>query len=125
MASRATITLFHNPKCSTSRNAAKLLVEASDSTNTFTIDTIEYLKHPLTKDQIKDILGFLDVEHHPEVYSEFLRKDAPKAETVEQVQEILVNDPAMLQRPLVVDWEKKKAVIGRPAEAVLDIVKDL
>lgn len=44
---------------------------------------------------------------------EFLRKDAPKAGTIEEAQEILEKDPAMLQRPLVVDWNAKKAVIGR------------
>ncbi|KAG0333461.1 hypothetical protein BG004_000832 [Podila humilis] len=127
MASRATITFFHNPKCSTSRKAATLLSEASASSTAsskqFTVDTIEYLKNPLTKDQVKDILQFLDVDQNPDkVISEFLRKDAPKAQSVEQVQQILEDDPALMQRPLVVDWQNKKAVIGRPAEAVLDIV---
>ncbi|KAF9426960.1 hypothetical protein BGZ94_005731 [Podila epigama] len=125
-ASRVTITFFHNPKCSTSRNAAKLLEsEAAAKSNAFSIETIEYLKNPLTRDQVKHILGFLDSEHHPEVYTTFLRKDAPQASSVKDVQDILENDPALLQRPLVVDWDRKKAVIGRPAEAVLDIVKDL
>ncbi|KAF9937938.1 hypothetical protein BGZ75_008595 [Mortierella antarctica] len=119
-----TITFFHNPRCSTSRNAAKLL-EAETASKSFHIDTVEYLKHPLTKEQVKDILGFLDAEHNPAVFDEFLRKDAPKAATVEQVQEIIANDPALMQRPLVVDWNSKKAVIGRPAEAVLDIVRDI
>ncbi|KAF9924332.1 hypothetical protein FBU30_005670 [Linnemannia zychae] len=125
-----TITFYHNPKCSTSRNALKALEDLSLSTSTpasaptFTINTIEYLKQPLSRAQIREILGYLDAEHHPEVIKEFLRKDAPAAETIEEAEEILENDPAMLQRPLVVDWEAKKAVIGRPAEAVFEILKD-
>ncbi|KAG0212251.1 hypothetical protein BGX28_006604 [Mortierella sp. GBA30] len=124
MSAARTITFFHNPRCSTSRNAAKLLETEAES-KSFQINTVEYLKNPLTKDQVKDILGFLDAEHNPSVFAEFLRKDAPKAETVEQVQEIIASDPALMQRPLVVDWASKKAVIGRPAEAVLGIVKDI
>ncbi|KAF9081818.1 hypothetical protein BGX29_007955 [Mortierella sp. GBA35] len=125
-----TITFFHNPKCSTSRNASKLLTDASSHTTTtnnpaFTINTIEYLKNPLTRDEVKQILTFLDAEEHPEVIKEFLRKDAPAAKTIEEAQDIVERDPAMMQRPLVVDWDAKKAVIGRPAEAVLDIVKDI
>lgn len=112
-----TITFFHNPKCSTSRNAQTLLTSASTTSQStltpFTIDTIEYLKNPLTRDQVREILTFLDAEEHPEVITEFLRKDAPKAGTIEEAQEVLEKDPAMLQRPLVVDWNAKKAVIGR------------
>ncbi|KAG0377761.1 MAG: arsenate reductase and related protein, glutaredoxin family [Linnemannia gamsii] len=113
------ITFFHNPKCSTSRKAQTLLSETSA-----TINTVEYLKTPLTRDQVRDILTYLDAETHPEVIKEFLRKDAPEANTIEKAQDILEQDPGMMQRPLVVDWSRKKAVIGRPAEAVLDIVKD-
>ncbi|KAG0056175.1 hypothetical protein BGZ83_006084 [Gryganskiella cystojenkinii] len=125
-AAARTITLFHNPRCSTSRNSLKMLEEASAATsNAFKINTIEYLKHPLTNDEVRDILTFLDYQENPAVFSEFLRKDAPAAKSVEDVQAILAEDPALMQRPLVVDWTAKKAVIGRPAEAVLDIVKDL
>ncbi|KAF9586286.1 hypothetical protein BGW38_007417 [Lunasporangiospora selenospora] len=123
-----TITFFHNPRCSTSRNAAKLLETAAESgpkKGAFQIDTIEYLKEPLTKEQVKEILSFLDAERKPEVFSNFLRKDAPAAQSIEQVQEIIASDPAHMQRPLVVDWSAGKAVIGRPAEAVLDIINDL
>ncbi|KAF9143742.1 hypothetical protein BGX30_014900 [Mortierella sp. GBA39] len=123
-----TITFFHNPKCSTSRNAQTLLTSASTTSQStlspFTIDTIEYLKTPLTRDQVREILTFLEAEEHPEVIKEFLRKDAPKAGTIKEAQDVLENDPAMLQRPLVVDWKAKKAVIGRPAEAVLEIIQD-
>ncbi|KAG0287125.1 hypothetical protein BGZ96_008906 [Linnemannia gamsii] len=119
------ITFFHNPKCSTSRNAQTLLQSAITTTSSpVSIETVEYLKHPLTRDQVREILTFLDAEEHPEVIKEFLRKDAPKAETIEEAQEVLKKDPAMLQRPLVVDWNAKKAVIGRPAEAVLEIIKN-
>ncbi|KAG0252244.1 hypothetical protein BG011_007103 [Mortierella polycephala] len=122
-----TITFFHNPRCSTSRNAAKMLEDkaAVGPNKSWTIETVEYLKTPLSRDQVKDILGFLGADQNPKVFTEFLRKDAPNADTVEQVQEILANDPAMMQRPLVVDWNAKRAVIGRPAEAVLDIMKEL
>ncbi|KAF9902279.1 hypothetical protein EC991_005074 [Linnemannia zychae] len=115
------ITFFHNPKCSTSRKAQSLLTSTTPAP---TIDTVEYLKTPLTRDQVREILTYLDAEQHPEVIKEFLRKDAPEAKTIEEAQNILEKDPAMMQRPLVVDWSRKKAIIGRPAEAVLDIVKD-
>jgi len=84
----------------------------------FKVDTIEYLKNPLTNDQVRDILTFLDYSENPAVFSEFLRKDAPKATTVEDVQAILAEDPALMQRPLVVDWASKKAVIGRVSSGI-------
>ncbi|KAF9135387.1 hypothetical protein BGW39_003184 [Mortierella sp. 14UC] len=122
-ATTKSITFFHNPKCSTSRKAQSLL-SSENTASSFTVDTVEYLKTPLTRDQVREILTFLDAEQHPEVIKEFLRKDAPDAKTIEEAQDILGQDPALMQRPLVVDWSRKKAVIGRPAEAVLDIFKD-
>jgi arsenate reductase (glutaredoxin) len=113
------ITIYHNPRCSKSRQALQLLRERG-------IDPIivEYLKHPLDAAQIKRLLKMLQAaprELMRKKESEY--KDLNLADT-KLSQDSLINalaeHPILMERPIVVIGSK--AVLGRPPEKVLEIL---
>ncbi|KAG0253487.1 hypothetical protein DFQ27_007369 [Actinomortierella ambigua] len=124
MASRAALTIFTNPRCSKSREALARLREASQKKH-FDLEEIEYLKTPPTQEQIASILDFLDAEDNPQVFKDILRSDAPKADSVADVQTIISQDPSAMQRPIIVNWADKKAVIGRTSESIDTLLASL
>jgi arsenate reductase len=111
------IQIYHNPRCSKSR-ATLALLEA----NGHTPEVIEYLKTPPDTRTIRELVEKLGMKSH-----ELLRKGeseyqslALQDSTDEQVVDAIVNHPILLQRPIVVAGDR--AAIGRPPEAVLDIL---
>ncbi|KAJ2961043.1 hypothetical protein NQZ79_g3673 [Umbelopsis isabellina] len=114
---RPILSIFHNPKCSKSRAALQLLNSHTDPP--YQVDVIDYLSDPPTPDQLRQVSNYLGTVQG------MLRSDAPKVDTVGQLIELVKKDPAVLERPVVIDWEKGKAVIGRPtSEAVERLIKD-
>ena len=81
----------------------------------------EYTKEPLSKVELRDVLQKLGLEP-----LEVLRaRDAKKLgltgqESAEELVQLMVEHPKLLQRPIGVT--EKKAVIGRPPEALLDLL---
>jgi arsenate reductase len=115
-----TLTLLHNPRCSKSRAALALLTERAPNANPpFQLDVVEYLKTPLTRDQLNTIVRSLDVPP-----AQLLRDEAglPSA-GAEQVVAALLDHPEWLQRPVAIDWVRGRAVIGRPPERVLELAE--
>ena len=111
------ITIYHNPRCSKSRAACELV---STSTANEPVEVIEYLKQPLTVDQLKALhvmLGgpLLDMIRTSEAEYADLGLDAPGV-TDNQLYEAIVRHPILLQRPIVV--RDGRAVIGRPTENI-------
>jgi arsenate reductase len=111
------IQIYHNPRCSKSR-ATLALLEA----NGHTPEVIEYLKTPPDTRTIRELVEKLGMKSH-----ELLRKGeseyqslALQDSTDEQVVDAIVKHPILLQRPIVVAGDR--AAIGRPPEAVLDIL---
>jgi arsenate reductase (glutaredoxin) len=110
-------TIYHNPRCSKSRAACDLVanVEANER-----VEIVEYLKQPLTVDQLKALHAMLGgplldmVRTGESEYSE-LGLDAPGI-TDDQVYEAIASHPILLQRPIVV--RNGRAVIGRPTENI-------
>ena len=51
-----TVTIYHNPNCSTSRNTLGLIRNTGEEPV-----IVEYLKTPLTKDQLRALLGKLGI----------------------------------------------------------------
>ncbi len=112
-----TITIYHNPKCSTSRNTLKLLQDEGVKPK-----VVLYLETPLSADEIKGLLKKLKVDAHG-----LLRKKeaAPlgldtDAMTDAQLIAAMVKHPILIQRPVVVNGAK--AVLARPPETVLSIL---
>ena len=113
------LVVYHNPGCSQSRGAVGILHERGVE-----FEAIEYLKQPLDRTGFVRIFRILD-----EPPADLVRKDkrfgelglrAEDYETAEQVTELLLEHPELMQRPVVVRGQR--AIIARPSERVLDIV---
>lgn len=107
------LTIYHNPRCSKSRQTLQLI---EDSNATFKI--VEYLKSPLTEQEIKGLLNKLDIapiEMMRVKESEFKEQNL-KGASNEVLITAMVKTPKLIERPIVVKGEA--AVIGRPPENV-------
>jgi arsenate reductase len=113
------VTLYHNPRCSKSRQALELLRKRGIEPR-----IIEYLKMPPTAAELRALLKLLgmrprDILRTKEAaFKEAGLDDAKKTDAA--VIEAIVKDPILLERPIAVAG--KKAVIGRPPENVLKIL---
>src|SRR5262245_20686147 len=94
------ITLFHNPRCSKSRETLALLEQNGE-----TPKVVEYLKTPPTAAELKAILGKLGMKAEELVRKgEELYKTryAGKQLTEAQWIETMVENPVLIERPIVV-----------------------
>jgi arsenate reductase (glutaredoxin) len=115
-----TITIWHNPRCSKSRQTLELLrnrgIEPAIR---------EYLKQPPDKAEVEslmDLVGGAARDLIRDGEPEFKRLGRKKAELSRaEVARAIAAHPVLLQRPIVVAG--KRAAIGRPPEAVLPLVK--
>jgi arsenate reductase len=111
-------TIYHNPRCSKSRQTLALLEEQSTlAKQTFNI--VEYLKTPLTRDEISQLLQQLDckaIEMMRTKEPEFNEQNL-KGANDEELINAMVNTPKLIERPIVTNGAK--AIIGRPPENVL------
>jgi arsenate reductase len=115
------ITIYHNPRCSKSRKTLELL-EQSGVTPTI----VEYLDTPPTADMTlrhaKLIgVGVADLLRRGE--DEFKQaNDLPELSDDAALAKWLEAHPKVIERPIVVDEDNNKAIIGRPPENVLGLI---
>ena len=115
-----TLTIYHNPNCTTSRNVLRLLQEAGRKP-----DVVEYLKTPLTRATMQDLLAAMgmtprDILRRSGTPYEALGLDDP-ALTDDQILDALEAHPILMQRPIVVT--DKGARLCRPMERVHEIME--
>ena len=114
-----TIKIYHNPRCSKSRQTLALLQEKGCQT-----EVIEYLKTPpdvATVEQLLNKLGLSPRElmrKKEAVYQELNLDDSGLSRS--ELIRAMVKNPILIERPIVVADER--AAIGRPPESVLDIL---
>src|SRR5277367_3100423 len=61
---RPILTLIHNPACSKSNKALTILHEALEKQpGVFKLDLLDYQKQPPTKDQLRNIIQYLNIEN--------------------------------------------------------------
>lgn len=109
------LTIYHNPRCSKSRQTLELIKQ--NSTKELTV--VEYQKQPLTPAEIAQLLSLLSckpVEMMRVKEAEFKEQNLANASD-EQLIAAMVATPKLIERPIVTDG--KQAVIGRPPENVL------
>lgn len=113
------VTLYHNPRCSKSRATLALLAERDIDFN-----VVEYLQQPLGVDALKVLATKLDVG-----IRDFMRSGEADYEELNLADPSIGDDellaamaahPILMQRPIVVNGDQAR--IGRPPEAVLEIV---
>lgn len=111
-----TVTIYHNPRCSKSRETLSLLEENGHQPN-----VVEYLKNPLTADQLKTLIQQLGFGSAHELIrskeEEYKTLGLSKSSTDEEVIAAMLQCPKLMERPVVV--VNDKAAVGRPPESVL------
>ena len=115
-----TVTIWHNPRCSKSRQTLALLQEKG-----VTPTIREYLKQPPSKAEVEALLDMVGGEPAALIRdgeAAFKALGKKKAEMSKaDIAAAIAAHPVLLQRPIVVAG--KKAAIGRPPEAVLPLLK--
>jgi arsenate reductase (glutaredoxin) len=114
------VRIFHNPSCSKSRGALEILSERGVDA-----EVVRYLDTPPDRATLEQILDAIDDEPAALVRtddSKFKVAGLTKAdvETREQVIDVLLAHPALMQRPVV--FVGTRAVIARPSDRVLDLL---
>ena len=110
--------IWHNPKCSKSREALKLLEEKGTSSEVF-----KYLDTPPSRDEIVALLQKLGITARELMRTkEDLYKELGLAKVTDEAKLIdaLAQHPKLIERPILIDGNR--AVIGRPAEKVIDFL---
>jgi arsenate reductase len=113
------VTIFHNPRCSKSRQTLQLLQDMGIRPT-----IIEYLRDPPSVAELEDLLQLLnlsprEVMRHKEAPYQELDLDATDLDDAHLL-EAIHRHPILLERPIVVS--NGKAAIGRPPENVLTIL---
>lgn len=114
-----TVTIYHNPRCSKSRQTMELLAEHNIQPH-----VVEYLNTPpdmTTLTSLLDMLGLAprDLMRTKETEYQELGLDNPELSKAQLIQ-AMIETPKLIERPIVV--KDGKAAIGRPPEKVLDIL---
>jgi len=113
------VTLYHNPRCSKSRQALELLRKRGIEP-----EVIEYLEHPPSKARLRDLLRILGMgprelmRRGEEVYKSGKLGDPSLSDR--ELIDAMVEHPILIERPIAVAG--RRAVVGRPPERVLEIL---
>lgn len=112
------VTIYHNPRCSKSRQALALLREHGVEPT-----VVEYLREPPTKTAVTGLLRKIGGEPHDLLR----RREAPYRElglgpgaSRATIAAAIARHPILMERPVVVRGDR--AVIARPPERALDLL---
>ena len=109
-------TIYHNPRCGTSRNVMEILKE-----NNADITVIEYLNNPPSVEELKELLSKLNLDSEG-----LMRKKQEEYSLItptmseEEKIKIIHENPILIERPIVIT--PKGAKICRPKEVVYDLL---
>lgn len=112
------LTILYNPYC-TKCQATLDLLEGQNCE----IELIDYMKTKLTRTDIVNILAKLGLQAFDIVRQKeplFQKKFLGKNFTNEEWIQILLENPILIERPIIIDGYK--AIIGRPPELVIDLI---
>ena len=113
------ITLYHNPRCSKSRQTLQLLEDRGVD-----VDIVKYLDTPPDAAGLERILTLLDMEPR-----QLMRKQQKEYKALgldddslsrEALIQAMVENPILIERPIAINNDR--AALGRPPEHVLDIL---
>jgi arsenate reductase len=113
------IKIWHNPRCSKSRNALSLLEE-----NNIQAEIVKYLETPHSAKEIKELLSMLNMDARSlmrvkeDIYKELNLKDETDEDRLIQA---MVENPKLIERPIVI--KDNIAVVGRPIENIINLIK--
>jgi arsenate reductase len=110
--------IYHNPRCSKSRQTLQLIQDAGKE-----VEVVEYLTDTPTEAELREIVGLLGIS--PEQLlrkNEAIFKEQFKGKSMSDDAwfAAMVKNPKLIERPIVI--EGKKAVLERPPEKVLELL---
>lgn len=114
----ANVTIWHNPRCGKSRDAAKLLDEKG-----IDAEVVKYLDTPPSKEELVEVLKMLGIgarelmRTKEAIYKEL---DLKNENDEDKLIEAMVANPKLIERPIVI--KDGKAAIGRPLENIVAIL---
>jgi len=113
------VTIYHNPRCSKSRQTMALLEE-----NGVTPEIRLYLEEPPSSEELASVISKLGITPRA-----LLRKGQAEYQTMnladeslsdEDIIDAMVKAPILIERPIVI--KEEQARLGRPPEQILDIL---
>jgi arsenate reductase len=119
MPARDGVTIYHNPKCSTSNHAMAVADELGVQP-----DVVLYLKTPPDEPALRSLIAKLE-----DPVTDLVRRDNNWArlgltdadvQTEDQVVRVLIEHPELMQRPVLVKGDR--AIIGRPKDRVRELL---
>ena len=110
------IVIYQKPTCSKCRATLALLNNSGKE-----FESVNYYETPLTIDQLRELIKKLDVP-----VRDLLRQDEPLARGLDaasdnELMRAMVENPDLMQRPIVVRGDKAK--LCRPAENVMELLE--
>lgn len=112
------IKIYHNPRCSKSRQGVKILENSKQK-----FETIHYLIDIPKENELKEIIDLLKispielVRKNEKIWKERFRGIEL---TDNEIIKTMIQNPKLIERPIVI--HNKKAVIGRPPENINSII---
>lgn len=109
--------IYHNPRCSKSRQALNILKESG-----IDAEVVEYLKTPLSEAQLEKLYKQLGGEGRNMIRTKELefKQLQVDLDNPQDLVTAIAKLPKLMERPIVVRGDR--AVIGRPPEAVLSLI---
>lgn len=114
--------IWHNPRCSKSRQTLELIEGAGTSP-----DVRRYLDDPPSSDELLGVLSKLGLQPwdvvrfgEDEAKRMGLKNWGRDAEDVQRWVDAMVANPKLIERPIVISGDR--AVLGRPPENVRDLL---
>lgn len=112
------IKIYHNPRCSKSRQGLAILEESGKA-----YEIVKYLENEVDVEQLKAIISKLGIKPIDLVRkNEAIWKSNYKGKSLsdKEIIDAMVTNPKLIERPIVVN--KNNAVVGRPPEIILNII---
>lgn len=115
------LTIYHNPRCSKSRKTLEIIENSGESPT-----IINYLETPPGADRILEMASLLDMpvqqllRRHEDVVKQ--ADDLPPLDDDAALAAWIESHPKALERPIIVDDDNDRAVVGRPPEKVNELL---
>lgn len=112
------VTIYHNPKCSKSRQTLALLEERD-----LELRIVPYLESPPSKSELADIVKMLGIAAADIVRTgedEYQESGLTADSSENDVLDAIVIAPKLMQRPIVICGDQAR--VGRPPESALEIL---